>query len=286
MAENIYMRKFKEYGLCVIGALLVATGVYFFKFPNHFSIGGVSGIAIILSDYFHLSSAASIMFIINMLLLVLGFIFCGKEYGMKTVAGTVTLSVALLVMERVLPIDGPLTGQPFLELVYAVVLPAVGSAILFNSNGSTGGTDIIAMILRRRFSQLNIGVALLCSDVVITAGAFLFSVQTGLFAMLGLILKSLVVDSVIENINLCKCFSIITNHHEEICSYITQEIRRSATIVEAEGCYTHDKKYLVITVLNRLQASTLRKFLRQNYPETFMIITNSSEIIGKGFRGL
>ncbi len=278
-------KKIREYVLCIAGALLIAVGVYFFKFPNHFSIGGVSGISIILSDYFHISSAANIMFVINMLLLALGFLVCGRECGMKTVLGTSVLSGALLLMEKFIPVTKPLTNQPFLELTYAVILPSVGAAILFNNNGSSGGTDIVAMILRK-YTRLDIGAALLISDIAITFGAFLFGVQTGLYAVLGLIFKSLAVDMVIENINLCKCFSIITDHQEEICDYITHEIRRSATVVEARGWYTHERKYLVITVLNRLQASVLRRYLRKNFPETFMIITNSSEIIGKGFRGV
>ena len=251
------MKKVKEYSLCVLGALFVAIGVHFFKFPNQFSIGGVSGISIILSDYFHLSTAGIVMFIINIVLLFAGFIFCGKGCGVKTVIGTLTLSGALLLFERVIPITKPLTDQSFLELIYAVVFPAIGSAILFNNNGSTGGTDIIAHILKRHTS-LNTGYALLVSDIIITLGTFLFGVQKALFAILGLLLKTLVVDSVIENINLCKCFQIITDAPNDICNYITHSINRSATIIDAKGCYTHVQKYIIITVLNRFKAVTLR----------------------------
>lgn len=279
------MRKFKEYLLCVIGALLVAIGVHFFKFPNQFSIGGVSGIAIILSDFFYISKAGSIMFIINIVLLLAGFVFCGKSCGVKTIVGTLTFSGALLVLENVLPITAPLTNQPFLELVYAVLFPAIGSSILFNNNGSTGGTDIIAQILKK-YTNLNIGHSLLVTDIIITLGTFLFGVEKALFAILGLLLKSLVIDSVIENINLCKCFSIITDDPDDICEYITTTINRSATIIEAKGYYTNTEKYLVVAVLNRFQAVALRKYIKRNHVETFIILTNSSEIIGKGFRGL
>jgi uncharacterized membrane-anchored protein YitT (DUF2179 family) len=279
------MNRFKEYFYCFFGAILVAVGVYFFKVPNHFSTGGVSGISIILGDYFHLSSVGTILTGINILLLLIGFIFVGKDCGIKTVIGTLTLSGAMLLLEKIAPLQAPVTNQPFLELIYAVLLPAAGSAILFNSGGSTGGTDIIAMILKKH-TNMNIGISLMFSDTLITLGSFLFGAQAGLFALLGLVLKSTFVDFIIENINLSKCFTIITSHKDEICEHINTKIKRGATIIEAEGSFTHEKKYMIITVLGRMQAAELRKYLRIHYPETFMMITNSSEIIGKGFRGV
>lgn len=279
------MKNVKDYILCFFGAILVGVGVYFFKVPNHFSTGGVSGVSIILSGYFHISSVGIILTVINAIMLILGFILVGSDCGVKTIIGTATLSGTLLLLENVIPLIRPLTSQPFLELLYAVILPAVGSAILFYSGGSTGGTDIVAMILKKH-THLNIGTALLCSDTIITLGSFLFGVQAGLFAMLGLFMKATFVDLVIENINLSKCFTIITTHKDDICTHINMTLKRGATVVEAEGSYTHEKKYMVLTALNRPQASELRKYLRLNYPDSFMMITNSSEIIGKGFRGV
>ncbi len=273
-----------DYLTCAIGALLMAIGIYFFKFPNNFSIGGVSGLSIILSNYFHLSSAAVITTIINIVLLILGFVFLGRDCGAKTVLGTVVFSAALVLFEKLVPLSQPLTDQPFLELFFAVGLPAMGTAMLFNRNGSTGGTDIIAMILRK-YSSMNIGTALLISDTIITMGSFLFGIKVGLFAILGLLMKSLVVDSVIESINQCKCFQIITDEPEEIAEFIKTVIGRSATIIEAKGAYTNQKKYLVIAVMWRYQAVQLRHYLKENHLDTFMMIMNSSEIVGRGFRG-
>jgi uncharacterized membrane-anchored protein YitT (DUF2179 family) len=218
-------------------------------------------------------------------MLILGFILVGKDCGVKTVIGTATLSGTLLLLEKVIPLTAPLTNQPFLELLYAVILPSFGSAILFNVGGSTGGTDIVAMILKKHTS-LNIGTSLLCSDTVITLGSFLFGVQAGLFAMLGLFMKATLVDLVVENINLSKYFTIVTTHKDEICAHINNDLRRGATVVEAEGSYSHEKKFMIFTALSRPQAAELRKFLRLHYPDSFMMITNTSEIIGKGFRGV
>ncbi|MEA4912691.1 MAG: YitT family protein [Oscillospiraceae bacterium] len=275
----------ESYALCIGGALLVAVGVYFFKFPNNFSTGGVSGLSVLLRGVFHFRSASAVSTAINAALLGLGFLFLGRGCGLKTVVGTVTMSGALLLFERLFPLSAPLTDEPMLELIFAILLPAVGSAILFNNDGSTGGTDIVAMILRRYTGLKNIGAALFVSDAGITLGAFYFGVKTGLFSLLGLILKTVVIDGVIENINLCKCFSIITDAPQPIAAYISGELCRSCTILEGTGGYTHGRKYLLIAAMKRYQAARLQKFLRANYPTTFMMITNSSEVIGKGFRG-
>ena len=273
-----------EYALCVGGALLVAIGVYFFKFPNNFSTGGVSGISVVLGSYFGLSSASNISAVINGAMLVLGFAMLGRGCGAKTVVGTLTMSGALVILEQLVPLDKPLTSEPLLELIFAIILPAAGSALLFNCDGSTGGTDIIAMILRR-YTNVNIGTGLFISDIGITLLSFLFGVETGLFSLLGLILKTFCVDIFIDSINRCKCFSIITDSPDEVSDFITHELGRSCTILEGMGGYTHTRKYLITAAMRRYQAARLQRYLKENHPETFMMITDSSEIIGKGFRG-
>lgn len=277
-------KNIQEYLLCVAGALFVAVGAYFFKFPNNFSIGGVNGISVILGNYFGLSSAGTISAAINFALLIVGFAALGKNCGLKTIIGTTTLSVAQIALEKLVPMSAPLTDQPLLELAFAVLLPAVGSAILFNCDGSTGGTDIVAMILRK-YTSMNIGVGLLVSDTGITLLSFLFGAKTGLISLLGLILKTFCIDSVIDSINRCKCFTIITEKPDEISTFITKELGRSCTIIKGEGGFTHTTKYFMNAAMSRYQAARLQRYLKENHPDTFMMITNSSEIIGKGFRG-
>ena len=274
-----------EYFILTIATLFLVVGVYVFKFPNDFSFGGVTGISVVLSAVMPISPG-SINFVINMAFLVLGFIFLGKETGIKTVYVSVLTSVALSAAEKLFPMSGPLTDQPVLELIYAIVLPAASSAILFNVGASGGGTDIIAMILKK-YTKLNIGTALFLVDVLIVlASCLVFDVQTGLFSLCGLLAKSLVVDGVIENINLCKYFTIVCNEPEPICNFITNKLKRSATIYQAEGAYQHNKRYVVMSVMKRSQAVELRNFIHATQPSAFIAITNSSEIIGKGFRGL
>ena len=138
----------REYAMLTLATLIMVLGIYVFKFPNHFSFGGVTGIAILLSGAFGIP-AGTITFVINMALLVVGFLFLGKGFGFKTVYVSVLMSAALSLLEKLLPMDAPFTTQPVLELIFAIVLPALGSAILFNIGASSGGTDILAMILRK-----------------------------------------------------------------------------------------------------------------------------------------
>lgn len=274
----------REYGILTLATLLLVVGVYVFKFPNNFSFGGVTGIAVVLSKVTALS-ASSYTFIINMALLAVGFLFLGTSFGIKTVYVSVLTSVGLSVMEKLFPMAGPLTEQPVLELIFAIFLPALSAAILFNVGASGGGTDIVAMILKK-YTPVNIGTALFLVDLGITVAAcFVFDVTTGLFSFTGLMAKSLVIDNVIESINRCKCFNVICNNPEPICNFIRDELKRSATVYRAEGAFTHAPRTVILTVLKRGQAVQLRNYVREVEPTAFMMITNSSEIIGKGFRG-
>lgn len=284
--KNTIHHKIKEYLLITAGVMLVVIGVYFFKFPNNFSIGGVTGIAILLNPLFGPSiSSGTLVLIINIVLLIIGYIFLGRSFGNRTAYGSILMSVSLRLLEYLFPMEGPMTSEPILELAFAVILPAVGAAILFNIGSSTGGTDIIAMLLRK-YSSIDIGRALLMTDILLTVAAlFVFDIQTGLLSILGLLLKTSLVDIVIESMNLNKYFTIICENPEPICDYILHNIHRSATVIDAQGAFTHSGKKIILAVMNRTQAVNLRKFIKQTEPEAFLLITNTSEIIGKGFRG-
>ena len=285
-AQKMDIRKtVKECLLLLLGTTLTAAGVYFFKFPNNFSTGGVSGIAVILGHYFPNATPGDFVMGINMALLLVGFLVFGKGFGIKTAVVRTLMSGIIWVLERVLPMDHPMTSQPLMELIFAVSLPAVGSAILFNLDASTGGTDIVAMVLRK-FTSLNIGNALMISDSIITVMACVaFGMETGLFSILGLLMKSLLVDMVLENINTHKYFHIITTHPREIEEYITRTLKRGATELHGEGAYTHEGRSILLTVMNRRQGILLRRYVRSVDPHAFVLIMNTGDIIGKGFRG-
>lgn len=273
----------REYAMLTLGTFLVAAGVYFFKFPNQFNTGGVTGLAVILNAVIPAVSSSTFASVINIAFLVLGFLFLDKSFGVRTVYCTVLFSAMLSGLEWLCPLSAPLTGQKTLELFFAVILPSLGSAILFNLQSSTGGTDILAMILKR-FSSMDIGMALLYVDVLIAASTLYFvGMEAGLYSILGLVLKSVVVDTVIESLNRRKSFIAVTSCPEEVCDFITHKLNRSATFWEAQGAYSHEVRWVVLTALSRSQAVALRVYLKSTDPNAFILVTNSSEIFGKGF---
>ncbi|MDO4266939.1 MAG: YitT family protein [Eubacteriales bacterium] len=280
--KNPVLKKLAEYGLITVSIWIMVVGIYFFKFPNNFAFGGVTGFSSVFSRLTGWS-ASDFTFVVNTGLLVIGFLFLGRDVGIKTVYASMVMSVSLSALERIYPVYSPMTDEPLLELIFAVFLPAFGSAILFNIGASSGGTDIIAMILKRH-SSLNIGSALFFVDASSVAMAFfVFGPTTGLFSCLGLMAKSLAIDGMIENINLCKCFNIICEDPDPICSYIIHELHRSATVYKAQGAFSHHNKTVIMTTMKRGQAVKLRNYIRRAEPSAFILISNSSEIIGKGF---
>lgn len=273
-----------DYGKLSLASILLAISTWLFKYPNNFSFGGVTGFSVVLSRIIDVP-ASTINLIINAILLIIGVIVLGKGFAGKTFFVTLFSTVAISVLDKIYPITKPLSGEPVIELLFAVGITAVASAILFNMDASSGGTDIVAMILKK-YSTMEIGSAIFAVDLFIAVSAFfVFDFSTGLFSLTGLFAKSLIMDGAIENFNLCKYFTIITTNPKPICDYIHNTLHRSATIYKAEGAYSHTEKSIVLVVLKRSQAVHLRRYIKEIEPTAFMMITNSSEIIGKGFRG-
>ena len=275
----------KDFLILNVGTLLTAVGTYFFKFPNNFSTGGVTGLSVVLTHYYPSLSNGTIVSVINIALLILGLILLGKEFGFKTFYVTIAFSAMLKVMEFLWPMTQPLTDQPFMELLLGVFLPAWGSAMLFNIGSSTGGTDIIAMVVKKYF-KCHIGRALLIVYFFITIMTFVaFGPTTGLFSIVGLVIRSFAVDFFLEDMNTYKSFTIITDKPDAIYDYITNTLHRGATIYNAEGLFEHTNKTIILTAQSKKQGVKLQEIIKQTDPHAFVLITNTSEIIGKGFRG-
>jgi len=284
--KNKILDEIKAYILITFGTLLLTAGVYFFKIPNGFATGGVSGIGTILGKITPFITSAQWIMIINIFLLFVGFIFLGKTNGIRTVYCSLLFSFMTYVFEILMPVSSPLTNQPFMELVYAMLLTSAGSAIIFNSMASSGGTDIVALILKK-YTSLDVGKALLVTDFVIASSSFfVFGIQAGLFSLLGLFAKAFLVDSIIESINSCKYFIVITEKPDEISEYIIKQMHHGATVTDAIGSFTNTKKSMVHTVCKRIEAVRLRQYIKIVDPGAFVIITTTSEIVGRGFRGV
>ena len=276
----------KDFALLNLGALLVAVGVSFFKFPNHFTTGGVSGISIVLSPLIPGVSMGTMNMILNVVLLLVGAVMIGPSFGVRTAYASLVYSGFTLLIEKCVPLTQPLTDQPLLELIFAVGLPAVGSALLFNVSASSGGTDIIAMLIKK-YAHIEIGTALVMADFLVAGASMLvYDVRTGLFSILGLLVKAYLVNQVMENMHTYKVFEIVTDRNEEICDFIVRELGHSATVIGAEGYYSHQPKKVLMTVVNRSQAIKLQRYVRSVDPHSFITIMSTSHIIGKGFSGV
>lgn len=270
-----------------IATILLAAGVYFFKTPNNFATGGVSGIGIILAKFITPKVPAlgqtEIIGILNILLLIIGFIFLGRGCTFKTIYCTLVYTAEMQLM-KFIPVELPLTNQRFVEFAYALLLTGAGSAILFNCKASSGGTDIIALIVKK-YSKINVGKALLITDFLVAFSSFfVFDVETGLYSLLGLFAKSFMVDGVIENIGKSKYVTIITSSPELISKFILDTMHRSFTSYKAVGGFTGEERTIMITVCKRAEALRLKYKIHAADPSSFVIITDTTEILGKGFR--
>lgn len=295
--------KIKYWAFLNFGILIMAAGIYFFKAPNGFATGGVSGLSIILAKLFPAFTQATYMMIINVTLLIVGVLVLGRVCGFLTIFCALMLSLENMLLEFFFPFvpnaaeaaampayrfpipRATLTDIPLMELVYAVMLTGIGAAIIFRSKASSGGTDIVALILKK-YTNMNVGQALLFSDFVIAASTFFVypGAQTGLFALLGLFAKVFIVDDVLDSINMCKSFMIITTKPAEIDEFIMKELHHGATVYGAKGAYSGEDRSVIITVCKRSEALRLRKKVKEIDPMSFIIITKTSEIMGKGFR--
>ena len=220
-ASQPALQTLKEYAVITAAVLIMDIGIYVFKFPNNFSFGGVSGMAVVICRFLPFT-ASQINLFINLLLLLVGFAVLGRNFGVKTAYVTVLSSVLLNIFEKLFPMAHPLTDEIMLELCFAIILPALAAALLFFENASGGGTDIIAMIIKK-YSTMNISTALLVTDLIVVILAFLiFDTLTGLCSVLGLMAKTLLIDKTIERMKLNKFFTIISNNPQPICDFITQ----------------------------------------------------------------
>lgn len=295
-----------RWALLIVGIIMMSFSVYFFQTPNDFTLGGIAGIAVIINSFIpapvnQFLTQGVIMAIINVALLIIGLIILGKQCTVRTIFCSLFYTAFIWVFEY-FDIIGlinqaagrvneagealrSLTDEPLLELVYAILLFGVGGAIVFNCGASSGGTDIIALILKK-YTKLNVGMALMIIDMIIVLISFYtFDIDKGLFSVLGLFTKSFLLDGVIESIGKTKYLTIITENVDLISDYILKVINHGYTMYDAEGGYTHSKKKILVTVCKRNEALKLKMKLHEVDPTAFVIITDANEILGKGFGG-
>ena len=279
-----YVKQYvKQYVLITLSISIMSVGVYFFKFPNNFVFGGVTGTAALVAKLTPMS-ASSLSSAANLVLLVVGLIFLGKEFAMTTGYATFVMSVELMVFEKLCPLSGPLSDQPMLDLLFAIALPAIASALLFNVGASSGGTDIIALIVEKYTHIHSIAVALFITDLfMVIAACFVFDLYTALYSFVGLTVKSLVIDAVLEKIKMCKAILIVCDEKKPICDFVMRKLMRGATYTPCFGAYTDKPHYIIYTTLTRHEADQLQEFIHKEHLNAFMSMLSTTEVFGKGF---
>lgn len=275
-----------------IGVFLLSFSIYMFEAPNNFLMGGVSGIAIFLSNVVPVSWLTYDVYIwvINVILGIIGFIFLGKGLGIKTVYCFLMYNLEVTLLTRLAPLSGPITGEAatLLEAIFAVATAGIGQAIIFYCGATSGGTDIIAMIVKK-YKKINISFAIIAVDFVIAALAFVpalgegFGPKMGLLCILGVTLRAFAIDGIIENIAKTKYVTIITTNPEIAANVIIKDLDRSYTKYKAEGGFTGEDRTIIITVCRRMEAIRLKEQLHKDDPTAFTIITDANEILGNGF---
>ncbi|MDU5228766.1 YitT family protein [Anaerococcus octavius] len=276
------MDELQRYLMMSFAAILMAFGTHFFKYPNSFVIGGVEGMSIIASTFVPFTRAEITLFI-NVVLLIIGYFALGKHFALRTGYVAILNSLTALGLDYIAPLTGPLTNNNLLELIFTLLISAFGSAILFNLAASSGGTDIIAMIIKK-YSSLEVGKALLCVDGIFTiASIWIFDIEIGLLSILGLLLKGIFVDVIIQSLNTDKLFIIITTKPDEVGAFIRDDLNRSATVMNGVGLYKGIHRFVFLLVLSPKEAPLFKRYIKGVDPSAFITIINTSKIIGKGF---
>lgn len=278
--------KFKDWMYMNAGIVLIACATYFFLVPNQFVTGGMTGLATILGFITPMSTSTWLIFL-NIFMLVIGFIFLGKKTGIWTVYCSLGYSSIMLLFEQIFPLEHPLTDESFMELGVGILIYAVGTAIIFYTGASSGGMDIMALIIQK-YAKVDVGRAVLFVNFFIACGSlFVFpGIERGILSLVGLFANSFIIDSVIDNFHSCKYFVVITDKTELVSEYIMNELHHGVTVTDAIGAYTQTKKGMIHTVCRRYEAIKLRAAIKKIDENAFIVVTTSSEIIGKGFRSV
>ncbi len=277
------MRSLRQYGIITISIIIMAVGIYFFKFPNNFCFGGVTGAATLVAKVTTLSTGGFTM-IANLVLLAVAWLAVDRTFALRTAYASILLSLLLMFFQWIYPMSRPLSDEPILELLFAIALPAIGTALLFQTDASSGGTDILAMVLKKYAHLRDTGLALFLTDLVmIIAACFVFDIKTALYSFVGLTVKSFMIDDIIQSMTLCKSITIVCTDVEPIRNFIVQELHKGATILEARGGYTDSQKYVVLTTLTRRQAEQLRSYIHERELDAFLSVASTNEVFGRGF---
>lgn len=266
-----------EINILTIAIAIIAVAVYFFLVPSHTSISSMSGLGIVLSNFVPLPLSAITM-ILNVVLLIIGFFTCGKEFGLKTVYTSVMLPVFLGIFENIFPNTGSITNSQELDVLCYILVVSVGLSILFNRNASSGGLDIVAKIINKYF-HMELGKAMSLSGMCVAlSAALVYDKKTVVLSVLGTYFNGIVLDHFIFDHSIKRRVCIITKKEEELRQFIVRDLHSGATIYEAIGAYNMEKRNEIITIVDKGEYQKLMKYINQEDPEAFITVYTVSDM--------
>ena len=276
MNKKLNYKDLAKEALILTGAdAIVAAAVYFFLVPSHASVSSISGLGIVLSNFIPLPLSAITM-IMNVVLLIIGFITCGKEFGAKTVYTSVMLPVFLALFEALFPNAGSLTGSQELDVLCYILVVSIGISILFNRNASSGGLDIVAKIMNK-YLHIELGKAMSLSGMCVAlSAALVYDKKTVVLSVLGTYFNGIILDYFIFDYNKKRRVCIITEKEEALRQFIINDLHSGATIYEAIGAYNFEKHNEIITIVDKSEYQKLMSFINREDPKAFITIYNVS----------
>lgn len=272
-----YKSIIKETSILTVAVAIIAAAVYFFLVPSHASVSSISGLGIVLSNFIPLPLSAITM-ILNVVLLIIGFFTCGREFGVKTVYTSVMLPLFLGVFERIFPDFGSMTNSQELDVLCYILVVSVGLSILFNRNASSGGLDIVAKIMNK-YLHMDLGKAMSLSGMCVALSATLvYDKKTVVLSLLGTYFNGLVLDHFIFDHNIKRRVCIITKKEEELRQFIIHDLHSGATIYESIGAYNMEKRNEIITIVDKGEYQKLMNYMNREDPKAFITVYTVSDM--------
>ena len=272
-----YVDIVKETVILTVAVAIIAAAVYFFLVPSHTSVSSISGLGIVLSNFVPLQLSAITM-ILNVVLLIIGFFTCGREFGVKTVYTSVMLPLFLGLFEIIFPNFGSMTDSQELDVLCYILVVSAGLSILFNRNASSGGLDIVAKIMNK-YLHMELGKAMSLSGMCVAlSAALVYDKKTVVLSILGTYFNGIVLDHFIFDHNIKRRVCIITKKEEELRQFIIHDLHSGATIYEAIGAYNMEKRREIITIVDKGEYQKLMKFINQKDPKAFITVYNVSNM--------
>ena len=276
------MKKYRDIALdfakITVATFIISVAVYFFLVPSHVSVGSVSGLAVVLSNIIPLPVSALTM-IMNVVLLIVGFVLIGREFGGKTVYTSILLPAFIALFENVFPNQGSLMEDAFLDTIMYVIVVSAGLAILFNANASSGGLDIVAKLLNK-FLHMDLGMAMTVSGMCVAVSSiFFYDIKTAILSVFGTYFNGVVLDYFILGFYLKKRVCIISRKQEEIRNFIVNELHSGATIYEAVGAYNNENKSEIVTIVDKQEYAKLMSFIAKTDDAAFVTVYNVNKVI-------